>query len=193
MKRCLFLNDKTWDHLSMYIHGLTSNIQQFPYKWDHLQGCQLTWIFPGDPLTLNRAPGNIQGNLDRYASYLWWEFTGTIGWLYLTEFVLKWSPWCIVVGAGLTCQSSRSQRRLVYTGVCSATTTTEALSSIHPECHSNPLDRTGGACGPLISLPIGSQGHPFPAARTDAQTARRRTHRHLIWPERSINTVCWWQ
>ena len=175
MKRCLFLNDKTWDHLSMYIHGLTSNIQQFPYKWDHLQGCQVTWIFPGDPLTLNRAPRNIQGNLDRYASYLWWEFTGTIGWLYLTEFVLKWSPWCIVVGAGLTCQSSRSQRRLVYTGVCSATTTTEALSSIHPECHSNPL---------VLEVPVAhwsacQSDHKAIPSQQHGRTPRQHTDGHI--------------
>ena len=27
--------------------------------------CELPWIFPGNPLTFNGAPGNIQGNLDR--------------------------------------------------------------------------------------------------------------------------------
>ena len=29
---------------------------------------KLPWIFPGAPLTFNGAPGNIQDNLDRYAS-----------------------------------------------------------------------------------------------------------------------------
>ena len=29
---------------------------------------KLPWIFPGAPLTFNGAPGNIQGNIDRYNS-----------------------------------------------------------------------------------------------------------------------------
>ena len=32
------------------------------------RGVKLPWIFPVAPLTFNMAPGNIQGNLDRYAT-----------------------------------------------------------------------------------------------------------------------------
>ena len=31
--------------------------------WGESRAVELTWIFPGAPLTFNWAPGNIQGNL----------------------------------------------------------------------------------------------------------------------------------
>ena len=35
---------------------------------DHTRAVKLPWIFLAAPLTFNGAPGNIQGNLDKYAT-----------------------------------------------------------------------------------------------------------------------------
>ena len=68
--------------LSLNVPVKTAKQHEMKYH-EIYRAVKLPWIFPGAPLTFNGAPGNIQGNLDRYGfEYLVYMFVKWfVGWM----------------------------------------------------------------------------------------------------------------